>query len=129
MEKSEFVSVTITTDVDGVRQVTGTHNTAEDYRQHVDDVLEFNLHNIFYIHNIYKFLISFDVYITILGGNKFVTSGIVMPVIKSVQRILTVTPEDPTYIMTTKNVMLDDYKARVISHLLSSQHLIQDSRN
>ena len=51
--------------------------------------------------------------------------------IKSVQRILTVTPEDPTYIMTMKNVMLEDYKARArkdLSHKSLALFTARDPR-
>ena len=65
------------------------------------------------IRNICTFLTSFDIFTTTLGGNKFVTSSIVLPVIKSIQAHLKVTSEDPHYIKVMKGVILEDYKTRV----------------
>ena len=72
-----------------------------------------SLEDMIKIQNLFKFLTSFDVFTTTLGGNKFVTSSIVLPVIKSVQLLLTVKAEDPDYIKVMKRAMLEDYKARV----------------
>ena len=65
------------------------------------------------IKNVNTFLTNFDIYSTTLGGNTFVTSSIVMPVIKSLQKHLEASDDDPTYIANMKALILDDFKTRV----------------
>ena len=56
------------------------------------------------IRNLNKFLTELDVYSTTLGGNKFVTSSVVVPVMKSMQKHLKVDEEDPVYIAQMKAI-------------------------
>ena len=46
---------------------------------------------------LHSFLAKFDMYSTTLGGNKFVTGSIVMPILKSIQKHLKASDEEPTY--------------------------------
>ena len=65
------------------------------------------------IKNLNNFLTNFDIYSTTLGGQTFVTSSIVMPVIKSLQKHLVQCDDDPKYIAEMKTIILEDFKARV----------------
>ena len=56
------------------------------------------------IKNINAFLTKFDIYSTTLGGNKFTTSSIVMPVMKSIQKHLEISEDDLSYIINIKYV-------------------------
>ena len=49
---------------------------------------------------------------TTLGGNKFVTSSIVMPMMKSIKKHLSSCDDDPFYIISMKLIVLDDFKDR-----------------
>ena len=69
------------------------------------------------IKNVNTFLTNFDIYSTTLGGNTFVTSSIVMPVIKSLQKHLEPCDDDPTYIAKMKALILEDFKARVEKYI------------
>ena len=69
------------------------------------------------IRNLNKFLIGLDVYSTTLGGNKFVTSSVVMPAVKSMQKHLKVNEEDPGYISQMKKDMLEDFRERCADNL------------
>ena len=65
------------------------------------------------VENINKFLTSIDVYSTTLGGNSFVTSSIVLPVIASFKHDMKPSDEDPVYIAKLKENILDDFLIRV----------------
>ena len=69
------------------------------------------------IQNINIFLTKSDLYSTTLGGNKFVTASIVMPVMKSIQTHLMPSEDDPVYIANMKKIILEDFKARVAKNL------------
>ena len=69
------------------------------------------------IKNINAFLTKFDIYSTTLGGNKFTTSSIVMPVMKSIQKHLEISEDDPSYIINMKNIIRDDFKERTSQNL------------
>ena len=69
------------------------------------------------IQNINIFLTKFDLYSTTLGGNKFVTASIVMPVMKLIQTHLMPSEDDPVYIANMKKIILEDFKARVAKNL------------
>ena len=69
------------------------------------------------IKNVNTFLTNFDIYSTTLGGNTFVTSSIVMPVIKSLQKHLEASDDDPSYIANMKALILDDFKTRVDKYI------------
>ena len=56
--------------------------------------------------------LMFDVYSTTLGGNTFVTSSIVMPMVKSLQGHLKHDDDDPKYITEMKTIILEDFKGR-----------------
>ena len=63
------------------------------------------------------FLTKFDMYSTTLGGQTFVTSSIVMPVVKSLQKHLVPIDDDPKYISEMKTIILEDFKGRVGKYL------------
>lgn len=69
------------------------------------------------IRNLNKFLTKLDIYSTTLGGNKFVTSSIVMPVVKSMVKLLKVDQEDPVYISQMKEIMIEDFRKRCDDNL------------
>ena len=69
------------------------------------------------IKHLNAFLTKFDVYSTTLGGNTFVTSSIVMPMVKSLQQHLKPNDDDPKYISEMKNIILEDFKMRVGKYL------------
>ena len=69
------------------------------------------------IKNVNSFLTKFDIYSTTLGANKFVTSSIVLPVIKSMQGHLKPTDDDPNYIANMKALILADLIERVGKYL------------
>ena len=69
------------------------------------------------IKNVNSFLTKFDIYPTTLGANKFVTSSIVLPVIKSMQGHLKPTDDDPNYIANMKALILADLIERVGKYL------------
>ena len=69
------------------------------------------------IKNINAFLTKFDIYSTTLGGNKFTTSSIVMPVMKLIQKHLEISEDDPSYIINMKNIIRDDFKERTSQNL------------
>jgi len=66
---------------------------------------------------LHSFLAKFDMYSTTLGGNKFVTGSIVMPILKSIQKHLKASDEEPTYISNMKNIILQDIKDRTAKNL------------
>ena len=65
------------------------------------------------IKNIHKLLIKLDIFTTTLGGSKFVTISVVLPVIKSVIQLLKPDDEDPAYICEMKRVSQEDFKTRI----------------
>ena len=69
------------------------------------------------IRNLNKFLTKLDIFSTTLGGNKFVTSSIVMPVVKTMVKLLKVDEEDPTYISQMKEIMIEDFRKRCDDNL------------
>ena len=69
------------------------------------------------IKNINAFLTAFDIYSTTLGGNKFVTGSIVMPVLKSIQLHLAPDEEEPHYIAQMKATIKKDFGERTMKNL------------
>lgn len=69
------------------------------------------------IKHIHVFLTSLDIYSTTLGGNSFVTSSIVLPIVKSIQSHLKPSDNDPLYICQLKQKMFDDFKSRTLEDL------------
>ena len=65
------------------------------------------------IKNIHCLLTKLDIFSTTLGGAKFVTISVVLPVIKSIIKVLKESEDDPTYISEMKIIMLADFKVRV----------------
>jgi hypothetical protein len=55
-------------------------------------------------------MVEFDDYSTTLGGNKFVTGSIVMPIMKSIQKHLSTSEDEPAYISNMKKIILEDFK-------------------
>jgi hypothetical protein len=69
------------------------------------------------IQRTHKFLLNIDIYSTILGGQKFVTGSIVLPVVASLKNLFKPDDEDAMYIANMKEEMLDDFKRRVADNL------------
>ena len=69
------------------------------------------------IENVHELLTSLDVYTTTLGGNFFVTSSIVIPVMKSIESLLKVKDNDPGYIEDLKNQIFQQFKTRCADNL------------
>ena len=74
--------------------------------------------------NIHNLLTKLDVFTTTLGGSKFVTISIVLPVIKSIMKMLSPHEDDPSYISEMKMIILNDFKDR-ITNLLSLPFLMK----
>ena len=69
------------------------------------------------VENLNKFLTSIDVYSTTLGGNKFVTSSIVLPVVAAFKHDMKKCDEDPWYIAEMKEKLLQDFTERTAINL------------
>ena len=69
------------------------------------------------VENVNKFLTSIDVYSTTLGGNKFVTSSIVLPVVAAFKHDMKKCDEDPWYIAEMKEKLLQDFTERTAINL------------
>ena len=69
------------------------------------------------IENVHKLLTSLDVYTTTLGGNSFVTSSVVIPVMKSIESLLKVQDNDPGYMEDLKTEIFQDFKTRCTDNL------------
>ena len=76
------------------------------------------------IKNLHNLLTKLDVFSTTLGGAKFVTISIVLPVIKSIVKLLSPQEDDPKYISEMKVVILEDFRIRV-QELLSLKFLMK----
>ena len=80
-----------------------------------------DMNRIKHIHNL---LSKLDVFSTTLGGAKFVTISIVLPVIKSIIKLLLPQEDDPNYIREMKEAILGDFRIRV-QELLSLSFLMK----
>ena len=69
------------------------------------------------IENVHKLLTSLDVYTTTLGGNSFVTSSVVIPVMKSIESLLKVQDNDPGYMEDLKTEIFEEFKTRCTDNL------------
>ena len=69
------------------------------------------------IKNLHKVLTKLDIFSTTLGGANFVSSSIVMPVVKSFQTMLKPDDDDPYYIDLLKRFILDDFQKRIQDNL------------
>jgi hypothetical protein len=69
------------------------------------------------IKNINMFLTKIDIYTTTLGGSKFVSASVVLPVVKSFKKLLQPDDEDVIYIAEMKTVMLEDFRERIKENL------------
>ena len=65
------------------------------------------------IKTVNKFLAKLDVFSTTLGGDKYVTSSVLMPVIACMKKMLQEDSSDPLYIARMKEVILEDFNRRV----------------
>ena len=63
--------------------------------------------------NIHALLTQLDIFTTTLGGSKFVTISIALPVMKSIMKEMVAKEDDPNYICEMKAVMITDFKERV----------------
>ena len=66
------------------------------------------------IKHLNSFLTKFDISSTTLGGTKFVTASIVLPMMKSIQKKLQPSEDDPSYIA---NMRMEDFKDRTKKNL------------
>ena len=64
-----------------------------------------------------KFLTKLDIFSTTLGGDKFVTSSIVFPVMAAMKKLLKPDNSDPVYIAKLKEVILEDFVKRANSNI------------
>ena len=64
------------------------------------------------IKHLNSFLTKFDISSTTLGGTKFVTASIVLPMMKSIQKKLQPSEDDPSYIANMKKLIMEDFKDR-----------------
>ena len=65
------------------------------------------------ISNLNQFLTKIDIFVTTLGGDKYVTSSVVLPVMASMKKLLKEDSNDPVYIAKLKESILDDITERV----------------
>ena len=63
-----------------------------------------------------KFLTKLDIFSTTLGGDVFVTSSIVFPVMTAMMKLLKPDSSDPVYIAKLKEVILEDFAKRTNRH-------------
>ena len=68
------------------------------------------------LRNLNHFLTSFSIYSTTLGGNRFVTSSIVLPIMRSIASLLKVLDDDPSYMANLKGIVSRDFKARCLKN-------------
>ena len=64
-----------------------------------------------------KFLTKLDIFSTTLGGAKFVTSSVVMPVVKAIEKLCEPAIKDPGYLATMKSTIKEDFKTRTDKNL------------
>ena len=64
-----------------------------------------------------QFLTKLDIFSTTLGGAKFVTSSVVMPVVKSIEKLCEPAVKDPGYLATMKSTIKEDFKKRTDDNL------------
>ena len=69
------------------------------------------------IKTVNKFLTKLDVFSTTLGGDKYVTSSVLMPVIACMKKMLQEDSSDPLYIARMKEVILEDFNRRVAKNI------------
>ena len=69
------------------------------------------------IKTVNKFLTKLDVFSTTLGGDKYVTSSVLMPVIACMKKMLQEDSSDPVYIARMKEVILEDFNRRVAKNI------------
>ena len=69
------------------------------------------------IKSLNNFLTVLDIYSTTLGGDTFVTSSIVFPVVASLKKLLAASSEDPVFIARMKATILEDFTARSSKNL------------
>ena len=65
------------------------------------------------ISNVNKFLTNLDIFTTTLGGDKYVTSSVVLPVMASLKKMLKQDSNDPVYIANLKETILQDFTTRI----------------
>ena len=65
------------------------------------------------ISTVNKFLTKLDIFSTTLGGDKYVTSSVVLPVMAAMKKMLKEDSSDPVYIAKMKETILDDFTARI----------------
>ena len=69
------------------------------------------------IKTVNKFLTKLDVFSTTLGGDWYVTSSVIMPVIACMKKMLQEDSSDPLYIARMKEVILEDFNRRVAKNI------------
>lgn len=65
------------------------------------------------IKNIHQLFTKLDIFTTTLGGAKYVTISVVLPVVKSMMKLLQPEDDDVFYIAELKSVILKDFKERI----------------
>ena len=64
-----------------------------------------------------RLLTKLDIFSTTLGGDKYVTSSVLMPVIASMKKMMQEDSSDPVYIARMKRVILEDFNRRVAKNI------------
>ena len=60
-----------------------------------------------------KFLTKLDIFSTTLGGDQYVTSSVLLPVIAAMKKMMQVDSNDSVYIAKLKDVILNDFNKRI----------------
>ena len=69
------------------------------------------------ISTINRFLTKLDIFSTTLGGDKFVTSSVLLPVIATMKKMMQIDSSDSVYIAKMKAVILDDFNKRIATNV------------
>ena len=69
------------------------------------------------IFTVNKFLTDLDIFSTTLGGDKYITSSVVFPVMAAMKKLLKEDSSDPMYIASLKEAILKDFVARANSNV------------
>ena len=60
-----------------------------------------------------RFLTKLDIFSTTLGGDLYVTSSVLLPVIAAMKKMMQVDSHDSIYIARLKEVILNDFNRRI----------------
>ena len=69
------------------------------------------------ISTVNRFLTKLDIFSTTLGGDKFVTSSVLLPVIATMKKMMQVESSDSVYMANMKTVILNDFNKRIATNV------------